>query len=368
MPKKIITVAAAAIIAFSTVSVRFMASADGSSIELPIVPVVSGVDSSITDCNSSSDSNETEIDIPIHSHRFELQSAVSADCIHSGSAVYVCSCGETYTEVIPATGQHKFGVWITQKSATCTSDGSQYRVCSVCKTKETRVVKRLGHSYNSKVIAPTYSDKGYTKHTCKRCGYSYNDSFKDKKVLGIPKIASYSASTSAVRLNWGNVQNASGYRVYIYDSSAKSWRSVKTLGASALTYRNSGLKAAASYKFRIRAYIKENGNTVWSDYSPTYNTVTKPSKTSILKPSVSTTALRAKWKSQKCSGYEVYLYKSGAWKRVKTVTSSAVSDYRITGLKKNTAYKVKVRAYMKDSSGKKIYGSFSSVMAVRTKS
>lgn len=368
MRKKIITVAAVAVIALGTASVKLMASAEGSSIELPIIPVVSGVDSSMTDNDSSLNSNETEIDIPVHTHSFHVQSSESADCIHSGFTVYACSCGETYTEMIPATGQHKFGVWITQKSATCTSDGLQYRVCSVCMTKESRTVKRLGHSYNSRVVAPTYTDKGYTQHICKRCGYSYNDSFKDKKILGIPKITSYSASTSAVRLNWRKIPNASGYRVYIYDSSAKSWSSVKTLGESTLTYRKSGLKTAASYKFRIRAYIKENGKTVWSDYSPTYNAVTKPAKTLILKPSISATALRAKWKTQKCSGYEVYLYQSGTWKRVKTITSSAISDYKITGLKKNTAYKVKVRAYMKDSSGKKIYGSFSSVISVRTKS
>lgn len=40
--------------------------------------------------------------------------------------------------------------------------------------------KATGHSYTEKVVAPTTSAKGYTLHTCSKCGTSYKDSYVDK--------------------------------------------------------------------------------------------------------------------------------------------------------------------------------------------
>jgi len=43
---------------------------------------------------------------PPHTHDFKVESTVAATCATEGKVVKVCSCGETQTEVIPATGQH----------------------------------------------------------------------------------------------------------------------------------------------------------------------------------------------------------------------------------------------------------------------
>lgn len=93
------------------------------------------------------------------------------------------------------THTHSYGSWSTTKLATCTSDGSEKRTCSVCGQLETRTVSATGHSYNSKIIPPTNSEKGYTLHTCSNCGSSYKDNFTDTLVF------EFIASESSVNIN-----------------------------------------------------------------------------------------------------------------------------------------------------------------------
>ena len=68
--------------------------------------------------------------------------------------------------------------------ATCTTNGSYDNVtyCTECGeelSRETITVDSLGHSYESVVTAPNFDEKGYTTHTCTRCGDQYVDSYVD---------------------------------------------------------------------------------------------------------------------------------------------------------------------------------------------
>ena len=75
---------------------------------------------------------------------------------------------------------HSYGSWTTTTAATCTTSGVKTRTCS-CGQSETQSIPALGHSYTSSVKAPTCTEKGYTKHTCTRCGDSYKDNYTDAK-------------------------------------------------------------------------------------------------------------------------------------------------------------------------------------------
>ena len=90
---------------------------------------------------------------------------------------------------------HTYGSWTTIKSATCASEGSEKRICSVCGNSETRTISATGHLYNSKIIPPTNSEKGYTLHTCSKCGSSYKGNFTDTLVF------EFIASESSVNIN-----------------------------------------------------------------------------------------------------------------------------------------------------------------------
>lgn len=182
--------------------------------------------------------------------------------------------------------------------------------------------------------------------------------------------ASYSATSNAVRINWNKVDNCTGYRIYRYNASTKKWVNIKTIGNnSTFTYRDSGLKPGTQYQYKVKAYKKINGVVYWGSASAAKNTATNPSAVSITSSSRTSTAIRINWSKTTCDGYQIYRYNSStkAYVKVATVTGSSVLTYKQTGLKKNTTYKYKVRAFKKDASGGYRYSSFSSVKSVTTK-
>ncbi len=67
---------------------------------------------------------------------------------------------------------HTYGEWIERKAATCTEDGEEYRICSLCDNEENRIIASLDHDYGPWVvrIPATYSSVGEEYRTCSRCG------------------------------------------------------------------------------------------------------------------------------------------------------------------------------------------------------
>lgn len=68
---------------------------------------------------------------------------------------------------------HQYGAWIVTARATCTSAGSQYRVCSICGGTETQSIAASGHNYKATNSEPTCTHDGYTEHHCQNCGDIY---------------------------------------------------------------------------------------------------------------------------------------------------------------------------------------------------
>ena len=98
-----------------------------------------------------------------HYHNYTSSVTKQPTCTDTGVRTYTCSCGESYTETIPATGH----TWV---NANCTTP----KKCSVCGVTEGTA---LGHNYASTVTKPTVDSPGYTTHTCSHCGHSYIDSY-----------------------------------------------------------------------------------------------------------------------------------------------------------------------------------------------
>ncbi len=74
-----------------------------------------------------------------HTHSYSSSVTTQPTCTQAGVRTYRCSCGSSYTETIPATG----------------------------------------HKYVNTVVAPTLTERGYTKHTCSVCKNSYTDTYVD---------------------------------------------------------------------------------------------------------------------------------------------------------------------------------------------
>lgn len=74
---------------------------------------------------------------------------------------------------------HDYGEWFVSLEPTCTKEGIESRICSVCKKNESRFTAMLEHSYSSDVKAPTCIETGYTTYICTDCGHTYKGDVKD---------------------------------------------------------------------------------------------------------------------------------------------------------------------------------------------
>ena len=114
-------------------------------------------------------------------HNYIVKSTTEAVCEQGGIIVYECTnCKDTYQETIAALGHTE--VVDASVEATCIQAGlTEGKHCSVCGEilVAQEEVEALGHNYETEVTAPTCTERGYTTHTCTRCGESYVDSYTE---------------------------------------------------------------------------------------------------------------------------------------------------------------------------------------------
>lgn len=167
---------------------------------------------------------------------------------------------------------HMYGSWTVTKRATCTTDGAEQRICSLCRKNETRTIKATGHKYTNKTIAPTSTTKGYTLHTCSVCGYSYKDNYTDAKKQ-LQSIA-ISAKPGKTAYNINDTIDTAGLKVVATytDGSRAEVKGWKIDGSTAkagtvsvrVSYTESGITRAATYEIQVKEAPKE---TVYVTYN-----------------------------------------------------------------------------------------------------
>ena len=117
-----------------------------------------------TRCNSSYTESIAKLPEEQHTHNYTGSITKEATCTEAGVRTYTCSCGDSYTENIPATG-HSYVSKVT-KAATTTEEGIMIYTCSKC-----------GHSY-TQPIAMIKSDNS-NKDNGKDNGTSIKPYIKD---------------------------------------------------------------------------------------------------------------------------------------------------------------------------------------------
>ncbi len=112
-----------------------------------------------------------------HTHSYTSSVTKAATCTEAGIKTFTCSCGNSYTETIKATGHSE--VTVAGKAATCTAtgltDGKKCSVCGEVTVAQTEIAAK-GHSYTSSLQAPTCTEAGVRTYTCSTCGDSYTES------------------------------------------------------------------------------------------------------------------------------------------------------------------------------------------------
>lgn len=116
---------------------------------------------------------------PAHTHSWDGGTVTkAATCGEDGVRTYSCSCGESRTESIPATGAHNY-VTVVDSEPGCDYPGWSYNLCTQCnRTGGGWATSALGHDIES-----------YEKHggdcvtgaqignRCRRCGIELSDTF-----------------------------------------------------------------------------------------------------------------------------------------------------------------------------------------------
>lgn len=120
----------------------------------------------------------TESITQAHTHSYTATVTKQPTCTAAGSKTFKCSCGDSYTEAIPATG-HSYGTYTYNNDATEAADGTETATCSVCGAKDTRTAAgtKIAHVHNYTAVvtkAATCAEEGVKTYTCS-CGSSYTE-------------------------------------------------------------------------------------------------------------------------------------------------------------------------------------------------
>lgn len=124
--------------------------------------------------------------------------------------------------------------------------------------------------YDQQWVDATYFSKGYTKHTCKDCGYTYKDNYQPVKKLSQEYLYSYcSSGKGSLTVYWDTQSDASGYQIRL--CRGKNFGSgviTKTVnGSSKSSYTIKKLSRNKKYYVQIRSYKKSGKKTVYGKWS-----------------------------------------------------------------------------------------------------
>ena len=123
---------------------------------------------------------------PPHVHSYDNGTVtVEATCNTDGVMTFTCSCGDKYTQPIPATGDHKYVV-VQTYPASCESDAYDLLECSVCgnQIQEVKEGTKTQHEYELITNDPEYTHEAtctqaaIRTYKCKYC--SVNRTYKCK--------------------------------------------------------------------------------------------------------------------------------------------------------------------------------------------
>ena len=166
----------------------------------------------------------------------------------------------------------------------------------------------------------------------------------------INSVVQDSASTAIMRLK--KLSGVDGYQVYRSYSLHGEYTFLKDITSNTTT--NTGLVGGGDYYYKVRAFIEENGERRYSDWSEVYyfhmpfKFMTAPENVTAYQSSAST--VNISWDAvEGADAY--YLYRSvdgGNYTKVKSVTDTWTQNYNLT---KGTVYSYKVQAYFADSTG-----------------
>lgn len=116
-----------------------------------------------------------------------------------------------------------------------------------------------GHEY-------TYYVRAYRTVNGTKVYGAYSAAATAKPIPNKTKWASASSTASTATVKWNKVSGATGYRVYCKTADS-SWKLLKEVSSSTLSYKHTKLESKKTYNYRVRAFRKVDGVRVFGTYS-----------------------------------------------------------------------------------------------------
>ena len=323
-----------------------------------------------------------------HEHSYTKTVLSNATCTTAGTVKYTCSCGDFYTETIPATG-HKSSGWIVDKTASIGVKGSKHKECTVCKkvleTSEIPALSRISISKASVTLSTsTYAYDGKAKKpgvTVKlngktlKNGTDYTVSYSNNTKVGTATVkimgkGNYTGSVSKTYSIKNNFKKAT-----ISGISNKSYTGKNITQSITVKYNGKTLKNGTDYTVSCSNNKSIGTATVKIAGKGSYTgTITKtfkinPAKQEIQKLTAKSKAFFVDWAQKgSATGYEIQYATNSKFTSAKkvTITNNKTDTKTISKLSGKKKYYVRVRSYT-TVKGTKYYGAWSASKSVTTK-
>ena len=323
-----------------------------------------------------------------HEHSYTKTVLSNATCTTAGTVKYTCSCGDSYTETIPATG-HKSSGWIVDKAASIGVKGSKHKECTVCKkvleTAEIPALSRISISKASVTLSTStyaYDGKAKTPSVTVKVGgktlkkdTDYTVSYSNNTKIGTAKVTitgkgNYTGSISKTYSIKNNFKKAT-----ISGISNKSYTGKNITQSITVKYNGKTLKNGTDYTVSYSNNKKVGTATVKITGKGSYTgTITKtfkinPAKQEIQKLTAKSKAFFVDWAQKgSATGYEIQYATNSKFTSAKkvTITNNKTDKTTISKLSGNKKYYVRVRSYT-TVKGTKYYGAWSTSKSVTTK-
>ena len=323
-----------------------------------------------------------------HEHSYTKTVLSNATCTTAGTVKYTCSCGDFYTETIPATG-HKSSGWIVDKAASIGVKGSKHKECTVCKkvleTAEIPALSRISISKASVTLSTStyaYDGKAKTPSVTVKVGgktlkndTDYTVSYSNNTKVGTAKVTitgkgNYTGLVSKTYSIKNNFKKAT-----VSGISTKAFTGKNITQSITVKYNGKTLKNGTDYTVSYSNNKNIGTATVKITGKGSYTgTITKtfkinPAKQEIQKLTAKSKAFFVDWAQKgSATGYEIQYATNSKFTSAKkvTITNNKTDKATVSKLSGKKKYYVRVRSYT-TVKGTKYYGAWSASKSVTTK-
>jgi len=155
----------------------------------------------------------------------EWTETLAPTCTADGIESSVCSiCGDARTRSIASSGEHSFGDWSVSVAPSCTEKGTEIRSCPGCGTTETRDIP-AGHSFDDWEITvmPTPEVAGERQRVCSGCGGTETEAVNYEDVF-------QGVSSNGLTITLKNLYEVND--VFIAKGNYSTYREIKNSGSN----------------------------------------------------------------------------------------------------------------------------------------